>query len=440
MAQAARNIPYGPESEEISGVGGRAANDNTFDFLAANDNQNQSPSEARVVAELGRNRGVARRQSAQTAKDPNEADRLEIEGIKARVEQLDGDGNPSLSATQDSNGDIIANLKFDVPLSAASSERLAARRLKQQNTPSPARSYSPVSRPRPSSSSLPKATDPVSEEEPTVDDFTLDEPGLLSDDEKPFSDESTTKENRDNSPSPDEQSSEEESEKAPEEENPFDTEVEEEEKEREKKSAEQQAYEQQIKIKDKVLEDEKKEKDELMREQTQKQAQQQAQAQARQAQNTAQNPLTRELMKATQKKQQLDRKLSRLKAEKIALQAALYAAKALKAIVDIIQSATKWIASGCMTLAWTIILGIIGIILYIVYGLLFIPKTALWSSIKLIQAKINSLNKDIEKTKKTQQEAVSVIKSIRRKMSGREKQSKQKFDVPQDAATAPSDT
>lgn len=371
-----------------------------------------APTEQDQASRFNYSLSVAKNQARQASQNPNEADRLEVEGIKARVAELDGDFNPSLSVQQDAQGNINTVFNVEgVPLGGgndrhiSTSKKFSSSKPDERNTAESPAELAPDSM-------------------PAVAESMPDENNLLKNDTEPFS--STTEQN----PAETNVSSAELAEADAEADNDIEN-ITNEATRMEQGLKDAMHVEQQNQAQADAQQKQKKLQTQQNIEAGRRTQAQNVQQQAAQQQASA-NPLLQELAKATQTLQRLGRKLARLKTEKMALTFALYSAKALKAIIDVIQAGVQWLAGVCMSLAWTIILGIIGVILYLVYGLLWIPKGTLWSTIKLIQAKIDSIKKNMKETEKTQQNAVAVVKSIRRKLNGRQKK-QQRYPMPQGA-------
>ncbi len=354
-----------------------------------------APSQA---SQLHYDQSVARNQARQNSKNPNEADQIELDGITNRVTQSDGGGSSSLSVKQNGNRGVTVALEFEAPIPT---DEMSSISTATENKTTPNTQQRP--------------TKPASPNRDVTSASTIDskpdEANLLADDTKPFS--NTVDENTNSTI---EESKEGEA------------------KEENMGQMLEEGMRAEAELEQATLNaDAQKKLDQKNQVQKEGVAQVQAALQARQAQAASVNPLTKELMKAIQTKQRLDRRLSRLKNEKRVLTFALYSAKILKAIVDVVQAGVKWLAGVCMSLAWTIVLAIIGVILYLIYGLLWIPKGALLSMITILQKRIDSIKKDIDKTEKTQQNAVAVIKSIQRKMRTGQKRPPQKYPMPQQA-------
>ncbi|GEM_PF-3531176 len=354
------------------------------DGNAAHDNEEQQ-----IAAQFYANKNRARRGQQNQNKDPNESDRVELEKLESEIKEDDLDS--SIGVKDLGNGNLGIDLKFDVPLDPARAENITQwkNNRKKFRNPSTKNQLQP---PPPDNNALQseknspppeQRTDnrnnPPEEGAETYD--TPDTQDTVADDELedildetydpyPLSDENDT---TPSSPSTTEETSSR-------------TMIEEDSPSEQQTTAETQAQQM-----------------EKQKEYVAKMEQQRALREKREH---------GQLARAEKIKQKLDNKLKKLRAELLMLKALLYATKALKALVDVVQSAVRWLAHGCMSLAWTIILGIISIILYLIYGLLFIPKMALLATIKLTEKRIDALNEDIEATKKNQQKAVSVIQSL----------------------------
>ncbi len=417
-------------------------------FAAANDNQ--------IAAQLYSSKNRARRQQQEYNKDPNEADRLEIEDLETEIKQTDS--NSSLTARDLGNGSIGIDLKFDVPLNPGRARNIAqwkANRKKFQ-TEEPETSPEPVQPEEEGSLSpandnellgddtqsggaapgltrtaannsldelrqTPQEQNSGDELTPTDDNELADildedyNPYPLPDETAPESEPSSVNDSPDGSDQ--------------------DTTAQANSEEAARDAQRQQAEaEQQQALEQAQTQEQQKQTKDVQKQQKQKNAEQQIAEVAKQnALKEQQNQS--QLLRAAQMKQKLDKKLRKLRAEKLVLKVLLYTTKILKAIVDAIQSVVRWLASFCMSLAWTIILGIVGVLLYIAYGLLFIPKGTLYATIKLTEKRIKTIDKDIAETKKNQQKVVSMIQSLMaQRRKGSPPQEAPKFNVPQQAS------
>ncbi len=420
MALPQRKEPSRPSQPSRGAY--RAANDNSFAFTAANDNTEQH-----MAAQFNGSKNRARRQQQEYNKDPNEADRLEIEKLDTEIKQ--NDGNSSIAARDLGNGSIGIDLKFDVPLNPERARNISqwkANRKKFQ-----AEGHETIPEPvLPGEERIPLSpandnTIPVEETSASANN-TVENPDETYDPYPLDEDETPDEEAIDNLQKEMDQSSEESS---------IDAQtLEQEAEDQQRKETEQKAEQQQVVEQVQEQEQHKREK-ETQKQQEQKNAEQQM------AELAKQNALKEQqqqgqLLRAIQMKQKLDKKLRKLRAEKLVLKVVLYTTKVLKAIVDAIQSVVRWLASFCMSLAWTIILGILGVLLYIAYGLLFIPKGTLYATITLTEKRIKAIDTDITETKKNQQKVISMIQSLMtRRRKGSPPQDAPKFNAPQQATS-----
>lgn len=402
------------------------------------------------VAELGRNRGTARRQAQETAKDPNEADRLEIEAMKARVEQLDSDSGSSLTAKQNGQGDIELNLKFNVPIPGVTGSPTGQRsQIKKGVESSKPSTQSAIENEAPS----PMSNQPNTPTKNPPDTFDSNdskgESKKMNDNQDEFKKAmekerdqmlSTSPQKKDRGTEPSEAppfTNEQTPENTPEDESLTDRNEEGTEENTETAQSEEKKSTQGGQAAENAsfeIEKEKKEqeeKEEALKQQEQEQKKGEAKAmQDAQKQAQQQQSLSSEYAKAVRKKQNLDRKLNRLKLERFAVWLALRMAKTLKAIIDFIQN-LLW--KGGIVCIGSCILFLLGILCFILYGLLWIINGPLFGIIVVLKKKLSMIDEDIKKTKENQQKAISVIQSIQRKKRTGTAKPAPKFDVPQQA-------
>ncbi len=374
--------------------------------------------EHEMAAELGRNRNADRRQAQERAKNPNEADSVEIDALQARVNSTDGTRS-SIRTSSNQQGGVNIYGTFDIDKENPETTRGRGRKISRSRKPSWARAHPQEELQAAHSdqeSQVPSETDENDEDfEHFMQEMDREDP---QNPYQPFSNEDNKA--PDSLERPNQNSTEDGSEESKEE------------LERQEEVLSDQEEEEEL---------EKQQEEEKVLEQKQKQQEEQKKAQIQMIQQSKQLEEERKkqqklwyaFAKATRKKQALDAKIRNLKMKKLALQIALHAAKLFKTFITILHSAVRWLASACMSIAWLIIPAIIGVILYIIYVLMFIPKTAAIATVKIIQAKIKSIEKDIEETEVNRKKLINVIQSIQRKKRTGSAKPVDKFPTPQQA-------
>jgi hypothetical protein len=384
------------------------------------------------AVQFNRTQNIARNNARKSARgNPNERDRLEIEALKNEVESSDNIDSLSTSVTRNGLDGIDIALKFDVPLGEASTERLTTRKSPREKFSSDA----PRSRPQ-TSASPEKSSPETTNTEQSSNENTPDNP--LTSNAVDSSNSSDTPENIDTETET-ARSNNDWGEMAEAQKKQIDGQISnspeqktlQQEEAQQQKQAEDQKLEQDV-----AIEQERKQEDNARIQTQQKNVQEQglqaAKAQMTQQMREAQNQATM-VAKAQQKKQKLATKIRNLRLKKLPLTALLRAMQLTRFSLWVAHLLLQIPIFICTLLSWTIILGIVGLILKgIDWALTFLLKIV-GELIDQLKKQIKAIDADIDETTKNQQQLQNVIQSMQRKRrTGRARQT-QKFAPPPQA-------